>query len=152
MNLIAQLGHVLTFQTSFQRFGIFHKSCLPKWSATWRYFNSLWWRFMGWNPNDYKAMSSTTESRKQHGSGWLTVSWKCSSFYLFFHCLYASCGHFLHSILMMPNSYWLCAFLVVLLVLRRHFDGHKNKELKNKRKHCLKVEKGERSLRNLWRR
>ncbi len=152
MNLIAQLGHVLTFQTSFQRFGIFHKSWLPKWSATWRYFNSLWWRFMGWNPNDYKDMSSTTESKKLQGSEWLMVSWKHSCFLFFFICLYASYGYFLRSILTMSASYWSGAFLVVMLVLWGCFDGHKNKELKNKRRHCLKVEQGERSLRNLWKR
>jgi hypothetical protein len=106
---------------------------------------------MGWNPNDYKAMSSTTESKKQQGSGWLMVSWKCSCFYLFFICLYASYGHFLHSILTMLDSYWLSAFLEVLLVLWKSFARCKNKELKNKKKHCLKAKKREKSLRNLWR-
>jgi hypothetical protein len=45
---------------------------------------TMWWRFMGWNPNDYKAMPSTAKNKKQQGSGWLMVSWRHSCFYLFF--------------------------------------------------------------------
>jgi hypothetical protein len=36
---------------------------------------------------------------------------------------------------------WLGAFLVVVLVLQGFFHGHRNKELKNKRRRCLKAKK-----------
>jgi hypothetical protein len=97
------------------------------------FHNTVWWRFMGWNPNDYKAMSSTAESRKWHGSGWLMISWRHSCFYFSLICLYACYGHFLHSISIGPVCCWLGAFLVVLLVLQRCFEGCTNKELMNKR-------------------
>jgi hypothetical protein len=35
------------------------------------------------------------------------------------------------------------AFLVVVLVLQGCFDGCRNKELKNKRRHCMKAKKRE---------
>jgi hypothetical protein len=94
--------------------------------------NMLWWRFMGWNLNDYKAMRSTSESKKWQGSEWLMISWRCSCFYFFLICLYAGYGHFLHSISTTRACCWLGAFLVVLLILRRCFDGCRNKELMNK--------------------
>jgi hypothetical protein len=97
------------------------------------FHNTVWWRFMGWNPNDYKTMSSTAESRKWHGSGWLMISWRRSCFYFSFICLYACYGTFLLSILIAPTCCWLGAFLVVLLILQRCFDGRRNKELMNKR-------------------
>jgi len=97
------------------------------------FHNTVWWRFMGWNPNDYKAMSSTAESRKWHGSGWLMISWRHSCFYFSLICLYACYGHFLHLISIGPVCCWLGAFLVVLLVLQRCFEGCTNKELMNKR-------------------
>jgi hypothetical protein len=111
----------------------------------------LWWRFMGWNPNDYKAMPSIAKSRKWQDSGWLMVSWRSSCFYFLLICLYVGYGHFLHSISTTLACCRLGAFLVVLLILWWCFDGRRNKELKNKRRCCLKA-KREKSLRNLWRR
>ncbi len=108
------------------------QSPLPKNMVGLSHLIWVWWRFMGWNPNDYNVMSSITKSRKWQGSGWLMVSWRCSCFYFFLICLYAGYGHFLCSISMTFACYWLGAFLVVMLVLQICFDGHKNKELKIK--------------------
>ncbi len=127
------------------------QSRLPKNMVALSHLIWMWWRFMGWKLNDYNAMLSIAKIRKRQGSGWRMVNWRHSCFYFFLICLYASYGHFLYSILTALACYWLGAFLVVMLVLQICFDGHRNKELKNKKRHCLKA-KREKSLGNLWRR